>query len=92
MRTSHEHVRDQEKPGRCSEEVQPMHGVGPHEPVVGCYTIKLMQQRVRLVYSVRNDQLLVASIAVDKCEDGAADQAQSPGPPLQPLQRFQRNR
>jgi mRNA interferase RelE/StbE len=37
--------------------------------VAGCYKIKLRQHRVRLVYSVEDDHLLVTVVAVDKRED-----------------------
>ncbi len=43
-----------------------------HGPLTGCYTIRLRQQGVRLVYSLEDDHLLVTVIAVDKREDGVA--------------------
>ncbi|WP_310389609.1 type II toxin-antitoxin system RelE/ParE family toxin [Roseateles sp.] len=41
-----------------------------HGPLAGCYKIKLLQQGVRLVYSVEDGYLLVTAVAIDKREDG----------------------
>lgn len=46
-----------------------------HGPLAGCYKIKLRQQGARLVYSVEDDHLLVAVVAVDKREDGVVYQS-----------------